>query len=308
MAKLVSPLLAALLVIWTASAHAGSVKTDQSVFSEALDGQMRYSIYLPDAYHTDPEDRFPVVYLLHGYGANNNEWLEFGHAGDVLDRLIGSGQIPPFIAVMPFAEKSWYVDSAEIGGPGNYETAIVRDLPAKIDEAYRTISARSGRYVAGLSMGGYGAMRFAFFHPGRYRAAASLSGALFRDIGIPSIDAPIEEGDAVTQEKAEFWFQGAYGRPFDAGVYRDRSPFGRVNALSEHAEQPEILIMSGDDDYFRFYEGSADLYAAMRRATLPAELRIENGGHDWELWREQFPRVMRFFAEALVRGRNGGGH
>jgi S-formylglutathione hydrolase FrmB len=299
MASRVRAFLLLLLICWIGPVQAGEVSRDRTFLSEALAGPMRYSLYLPDAYREQTDARFPVVYLLHGYGADNNEWLDFGHADETLDRLIASGQIPPIIAVMPYAEKSWYVDSASLGGPGDYETAIVRDLAAHVEAEYRAIPERRARYIAGLSMGGYGAMRFAFFHPGRYQAAASLSGALFEDVGIPSFAGPVETGDADMQEQADFWFLGAYGRPFDAGIFRERNPFSRIGELGGGGGAPEILIMSGSDDFFGFHKGSAALHTALKRAGIEAELLIEEGGHEWELWRAQFPRVMQFLAGVM---------
>lgn len=268
-------------------AAAGEVKREQSFPCEALNGPMRYSLYLPDAYHSQPEARFPVVYLLHGYGADDREWFDLGKADEALDRMIANKEIPPLIAVMPFAGKSWYVDSAELGGPGDYETAIVRDLATHIEQTYRVRPGREGRFIAGLSMGGYGAIRIAFFHPERYQAVASLSGALF------------EDGDGSIEEQAEYWFLGAYGRPFNGDIFRRRNPFSRIEMLASGEIVPKILIMSGDDDYFGFDKGSAALHAALQRADIKAELIIENGGHEWSLWRKQFPRVMRFFVQAL---------
>lgn len=300
-------ILLVLLVSWAGSAAGGEVSRDQSFSSEALGGLMRYSVYLPDAYRSEPEARFPVVYLLHGYGADDHEWLEFGNVDETLDRMISSRQIPPFIAIMPFAGKSWYVDSADLGGPGDYETAIVRDLAHHIEEAYRVMPGRAGRYIAGLSMGGYGAIRFAFFHPDRYQAVASLSGALFEDIGIPTVEEPIESGDAAMQDLAEYWFLGAYGRPFDADIFRRRNPFSRIEALARGGIVPEILIMAGDDDYFNFDKGSTALQATLQHANIKAELVIEDGGHEWDLWRSQFPRVMRFFARALKNAKSHSG-
>jgi enterochelin esterase family protein len=288
-----------LLISWIGPVQAGEVSRDRTFLSQALAGPMRYSLYLPDAYREQADARFPVVYLLHGYGADNNEWLDFGRADETFDRLIASGQIPPFIAVMPYAEKSWSVDSASLGGPGDYETAIVRDLAAHIEANYRATPERRARFIAGLSMGGYGAMRFAFFHPDRFQAAATLSGALFEDVGIPSFAGRVETGDADMQEQADFWFLGAYGRPFDAGIFLERNPFSRIGELGGGA--PEILIMSGSDDFFGFHKGSAALHAALKRAGIESELLIEDGGHEWELWRAQFPHVMQFLARALEK-------
>ncbi len=285
----------AALLISAAPAWAGDLRIGLSFESGALHAPMRFSLYLPDAYAGEPERRFPVVYLLHGYGGNEREWIERGRVGRMLDTLIGSGEIPAVIAVMPDGAKSWYVDSAALGGPGDYETAIMRDLVSYIESRYRAIPDRHARATAGLSMGGYGALRMAFFHPERFIAVASLSGALFQAVGIPGVDRPV----ANALEEAEKWYHGAYGRPFDIGIYVERSPFSRIDELRRMKAPPKILITAGDDDYFKFYEGSCALFIALRRAGLAAELRVDDGGHDWDLWRQQFPEVMRFLSKAF---------
>jgi len=297
-AVLVLSLISVALLI--GAARAGEVRTGLSAQSPALNGAMTYSLYLPGAYGENPSRRFPVVYLLHGYGASDREWLELGQLDVALDRMIREKTIPPVIAVMPYGARSWYVDSAALGGPGDYETAIMRDLIGHVERSYRTITERRGRLIAGLSMGGYGALRMAFFHPDRFGAVASLSGALYETVGIPGVDKPVEQA----QEEAEHWYRGAYGQPFDAAIYKARSPFSRVAALSRMQDPPKVLIMSGDDDYFRFYEGSAALFESLRGAGVPSELRIEDGGHDWDLWRRQIPAIMRFLTRDL---RNGNG-
>jgi len=286
-------LLPALLLLFASAASAGDVRTDQQVYSPALNKPLTYSIYLPGAYGRGGE-RFPVIYLLHGYGANHKEWLARGNLEQILDSLIASGEIPPLIAVMPYAAKSWYVDSAKLGGPGDYETALARDLISHIDSRYRSVNARSHRMVAGLSMGGYGALRLAFFHPGTFSAVASFSGALFEDAGIPDF-----AGGAGASEAAEKWYLGAFGRPFDRERYMALNPFSRVGAIAKRPDPPRILITSGDDDYFDFYEGSAALFIDLRRAGVPAELRIDDGGHDWKLWRKQFTAGIGYLTEPL---------
>jgi enterochelin esterase family protein len=144
-------------------------------------------------------------------------------------------------------------------------------------------------------MGGYGALRLAFFAPERFAATASLSGALHETVGIPGVERPV----ATALQDAERWYHGAYGRPFDIATYIARNPFSRIGELSRMQAPPKILITTGDDDYFKFYEGSCALFVALRRAGLAAELRVDDGGHDWQLWGKQFPEIMRFFAKAL---------
>ena len=279
------------------TARAGEIRKGLTFPSKALQGDMTFSLYLPDAYAQEPARKFPVLYLLHGYGGNDREWIELGLVNAALDRMIASGEIPPVIAVMPYGARSWYVDSAALGGPGDYESAIAIDLIDYIDHNYRTEPRRDARAIAGLSMGGYGAVRMAFFYPESFTAVVTLSGALHQTNNIPVIDEPLLVANL--NQRAERKYHGAYGTPFDMKLFVARNPFTRIADLSRMQTPPKILIMTGDDDGLNFYEGSTQLFIALRRAKLQAELRVENGGHDWVLWRKQLPDMLRFLTDAM---------
>jgi S-formylglutathione hydrolase FrmB len=111
------------------------------------------------------------------------------------------------------------------------------------------------------------------------------------------VEKPVSEAS----DEAERWYLGAYGRPFDPAIYKKRNPFSQIEALSRLKRPPDILITTGDDDYFKFHEGSVAMFLALRRAALPAELRVVDGGHDWTVWQKQFPEVIRFIAKLLVQ-------
>jgi enterochelin esterase family protein len=291
-------LLAALgAVVSPGKVKAGEIKKGLTFASRALKSDMTFSLYLPDAYRAEPERKFPVVYLLHGYGGNDREWIELGGVDAVLDRMIASGEIPPVIAVMPYAARSWYVDSGAMGGPGNYESAIAADLIEHVDASYRTVAERTSRAVAGLSMGGYGAVRMAFFHPDSFVGVVTLSGALHQTDNIALSEQPLLLANL--NQRAERKYHGAYGTPFDMNLFVARNPFTRIADLSRMPSPPKVLIMTGDDDGLNFYEGSCQLFVALRRANLHAELRVENGGHDWRLWSRQLPDLLRFLTDAM---------
>ncbi|MBP2350357.1 enterochelin esterase-like enzyme [Kribbella aluminosa] len=127
-----------------------------AVRSATLGEDINYNVYLPAGYDESTR-RYPVIYLLHGRGDSMSAWTQVKSR---LDELIGSGEIPPAIAIMPDApwssRASWYVDSAYKGAdPGRpVETAFFKDLVPQVDATYRTIADRTGRAIAGYSMGG----------------------------------------------------------------------------------------------------------------------------------------------------------
>ncbi len=138
------------------------------------------AIYLPPGYASSTS-RFPVIYLLHGFGSTSKAteaWTKGGWANvpKMMDRLIGAGKIQKMIVVMPDASSklggAFYTNSI---AAGNWEDFITRDLVSDIDVHYRTIRGASSRGIAGHSMGGYGALKLAMKHPDIYGAVYGLS-------------------------------------------------------------------------------------------------------------------------------------
>jgi len=199
-------LLSALTALPGARASGGTV-VRVSVHSPALQGNMLgdspdrpVSIYLPPGYRQHPERRYPVLYLLHGFGASDAMWFGRGYAKDVhlpeiADRVFAGGQAQPMIIVMPDADSryggSFYVDSS-VGG--DWGTFITRDLVRYVDAHYRTLARPESRAIAGHSMGGYGAMVLAMTHPDIYRVVYAMS-APYLDLRRPQSIAALSPGD-----------------------------------------------------------------------------------------------------------------
>jgi enterochelin esterase family protein len=279
--------LAALVL--AGGARAGELLPDERLASAALGRDLAYAVYLPDA-AAGPGARLPVVYLLHGFGADRRQWITGAGLPATLDALIDADVVAPFIAVAPDAGNSWYVDSAARGGAGDYETAIVRDLVAAIDARFPTDPRRESRAIAGLSMGGFGALRLGFRHPGTFGAIAALSPGIWAPGGMSWAKAGFEASPA--DEMTE-WYGGMTGPAFDLGLFAALSPFAELDRLTP-ATAPAMLIAVGDDDYFELYDGALEMFLALRARGLKPELRVDDGGHDWEYWARVAPEVFRF--------------
>ena len=286
------------LLAQAVSAHAGGTMAARSFRSAALGEELAYLIYLPAAYaeanaKAEAEtSRFPVIYLLHGRGDSMEAWRTIQPD---LDRLIAAREIPPVIAVLPDAPSNrragYYIDSRFTGGR-RVETALTTDLVTHIDATYRTQAERTGRIVAGYSMGGYGALRFALAHPELFRAAIVLS---------PAVYHPLPPKDSSTREFGAFG-DGEVG--FIDAIYREKNypallPDFRATKL------PLIMFIAvGDDEAVQAdangavrdldFEAHA-LYAAVRRVpTIDAQLRVVDGGHNWATWRPTFVEGVRY--------------
>ena len=273
-----------------ATPAAAELLMSQAFESRALGGPMRYSIYLPPGYHTPTEAtrRYPVVYLLHGVGDDERAWPVYGRVEETLDRLIAAAELPPFIVVMPDGAKGWWVDSADIGGPGDYETAVRDDLPSHVEESWRAATGRDGRFVAGLSMGGFGALRLAFAYPERYRAVGALSAALWNRV------APgWRPADPVRMARI---FDGSFGDPFDPQRFLANHPRRFLPRIQNPPEPLGIYLAAGDDDGFGTQFATLELFEELRQRQVPVELRIDDGGHDWKVWRKALSPMLQWFA------------
>ena len=261
-------------------AWAGAIAT-REFSSPALERKWTYAVYLPSGYETSTL-RYPVLYLLHGNGGSHLDWVHSGHIQKTTDSLIAAGEMPPAIIVMPDAGTTWFVDRKE-----KMETAVIRDLLPDVERNFRTVTARDGRLIAGLSMGGFGAMRFALKYPELFAAAALLSPAIYEP-------EPPENSSARRV--------GVFGAAdYDARVWKSFNYPSLWDAYLAKRLPVPMYINSGDDDEF-FIEGDATrFYELLRRNKQPAELRIVNGAHAWPVWESTIGDAMRYMFRYSTR-------
>ena len=164
--------------------------TQLTLSTPALRAPVGVRILLPAGYEQGT-GRYPVLYLLHGAFGDDTDWTTVGDAEAITAGL-------PLIVVMPDGGKGgWYTDwlNRGAGGPPEWETFHVRELIPWIDDHYRTIAARDGRAIAGLSMGGFGALSYAGRHPDLFSWAGSFSGAVDITHNLPVVG--VIDGEAL---------------------------------------------------------------------------------------------------------------
>ena len=170
------PLLA-LTILLPLVANAQS-RTDCNVInSRILKQAVHYCVQLPPDYDAkDPAPRrYPVLYFLHGLGQNEQTLFSTG-GWSVIEDLRRQHKIADFLVVAPEGKRSFYINS-----PGNklrYSDFFLQEFMPHIESKYRVRPGRRGRAITGVSMGGYGALRFAFAHPELFSAVSAQSAAL----------------------------------------------------------------------------------------------------------------------------------
>jgi len=283
-------LLALILCLAAAPALASpsQILRTEAAPSAALGHPLGFVLYLPPDYDQD-QAMLPVVYLLHGALGGAVDWVDQGNLQAIVDGLIAGHRLPPVIIAMPDGgPNSWYMDSAV--GSGNVATAVEQDLPAYIERTWRARTDRRGRVIAGYSMGGYGALRFALMAPERYAAAAAMSGAFWTDV---TNDTKFDEG-------IQRVFQGAFGRPFDAHRFVAANPMTLAGALRHGGPVPAIYLTCGRQDRYHLDQEQAVMARRLTALHIPVETALTPGDHDWDTWSAALPATLEFLARSFA--------
>jgi enterochelin esterase-like enzyme len=230
-----------------------------AVRSAALDGRRQQTyVYLPPGYATHPHERYPVLYLLHGFPGRPLAFIQTLRMGIVEDSLVARRRAQPLILVMPFGSTGTFSDKEWANG---WDTFVARDVVSYVDAHYRTVASPTARAIGGLSEGGYGAINIALHHPHEFSVVESWSGYVKPD-PIRSIFGPKLQLLSANDPRLLL--------PRTAPVLRDAH------------------------DYFWLYSGTEDRFRKQNRAFARelTQLHIHNhffesfGGHNWALWRK----------------------
>lgn len=253
-----------------------------------LDGtSVKLNIILPRNY-TASGRRFPVLYLLHGYGGHYSDWCEKTHIVDYAK---------PYeeIIVMPEGKNGWYVNNYT-NPKMQWEDYIIEDLIPYVDGHYRTVALREGRAIAGLSMGGYGAMFLGLKHHEMFAAAASLSGVV-ASADMARWDKPLTKNNQATKENpgVQRTILDDFG-PVKNPVRKDEDPFLLIRKLTPK-NCPQLYLAIGWSDSLlgenrKFVALLAQLKMPYRYAEVP-------GKHEWRVWDEQVQRVLALQAPVI---------
>lgn len=216
----------------------------------------------------------PIVILLHGVYGSHWAWALKGDAHRTAARLVAEGALPPLALLMPsdglWGDGSGYVSHAA----QDFERWIVDEIPALAVEANPGCTPRSPLLIAGLSMGGFGALRLAGKHPGRFVAAAAHSAM-----------TDIAQFDGLVEDDRAGW----------SGAEADRSVAAAL--LGARGALPPIRFDCGRDD--PFIEANRGLHAALGDAGIAHRYVERDGGHDWSYWTAALDGTLRFFGRVL---------
>ena len=238
-----------------------------TIYSDALRMMTSITVSIPQVVEGD----MPVLYLLHGLSDNHSAWLRRSNVDLYAEK---SG----FAVVMPEVQRSFYTDMAY---GLRYFTYIADELPKICCRLFRFSDKRENKFIAGLSMGGYGAMKAALTYPDRYLAAASFSGALHIKKSCKN------SSDLIS-------YQECYGINH-VRISEDDDLFSLAEMMKTCGEYPDFYITCGLADFL--YEDNRDFCLQLEKLSVPYKYEEWEGAHNWEFWNESIRRAILHFAK-----------
>jgi S-formylglutathione hydrolase FrmB len=261
---------------------------EDSLFAQSLNAVSKYYIVLPDGYSKGHE-RYPVVYLLHGYGGDHTNWVK-------LTNLVRYARQYKLIIVTPDGKNSWYANAVGLKN-ANYEDFIVNDLITHIDKKYRTLQSKYSRSIAGLSMGGYGAVKLALKYPGKFFFAGGISPAIQAPFGLEDTAYVLRRSKGSIQSQSD-----AFG-PVRSELWTSNDVFRLAEKISAPSAPYLYLSVGSQDGLTEIIELTHALTATLRKQSIPFEMHETAGAHDWKFWDKEIEIVLQRIHEVSVKKR-----
>jgi putative tributyrin esterase len=258
-----------------------SPRVQEQVFhSKSLNRDMHYLIVLPVGYEQS-QQRYPVLYLLHGWAGDYKNWV-------TLTNLVQYSSRYAMIIVTPDAQNSWYVNSATVP-QDRFEDYMIQDLIPAIDTRWRTISSPNRRSIAGLSMGGYGAVLFGLKHSDLFAVVGSDSGAFEAPSGVEQVMPVLREST-----------DRAFGP--GASLTRNDNNLHLLLAKTDRIKTPYFFVECGAQD--PFLPSNRNIVQEISSAKIAYEYHEYPGAHDWEFWDHSLPMMLEVIASRIIPGKS----
>ncbi len=277
----------------------------------------RMSIYTPPKYATNKQKRYPVLYLLHGSGGDENSWIEVGKAINILDNLIAQRKCVPMIVVMP----NGIADMAAAPGENPYsntpsksiniesmlgkiERAFIPDIVSYVESHYRVIATKQKRAIAGLSLGGLHTLFISANNPNYFDYVGLFSAQTTNTLNAKKTKAVATIAKGVENLSAIFPFlsKGKFGKTISEYTSEaDKENLSIYNNLDEKLKEqfknpPKLYYIAvGKDDFVK--KLNDDFRSKLTDKGYKFYYHETDGGHSWENWRKYLvdflPRIFK---------------
>lgn len=265
-----------------------------TVPSKILGREVDTCVVMPAQSPNGRSARYPTLYYLHGLFEDDRSWIERG-GEQVLEDLLGTREVRPFIVVLPDGGKTFYINSYD--GRVRYEDFFIQELVPYIDRHYPTIPDRGARGVGGTSMGGYGALHLAMRHADVFGSASAQSAALFEKFPHP----------LPSEGRWGFYariLQEPFGSPLNEQYWEANNPLTLAERPSGFSDL-KLYFDCGDHDRYGFEKGAEILDRILSEKTFPHEFFLRAGDHGWTYLNKYMKYALvfhwRYFSAAESR-------
>ncbi|NIZ40595.1 alpha/beta hydrolase-fold protein [Entomospira entomophila] len=285
-----------MISLFTSSLYAQSIHTNH-LESVQLGKSWRYSIYLPDLVKDNSTETYPVIFLLHGMF---NSDKSFSHKGfsKIINDLINRQVIEPIIVVFPHGfQHSWWIDSDRFGA---MQQAFFEDLIPHINQTYPVSLNSNERVLAGISMGGFGALNYIFDPRANFKHLVLFSPALF-------LDSPLNQQTHPDAASVNWRHHHVIKNTLEQRAFAIADQEQSFNALRfiphtypylhqrfpERLQEVNILLFYGDSDPITD-SGTRFFQDFLQVNHIPATITVTKGAkHSWSLWKTDFAKTLQ---------------
>jgi len=262
--------------------------------SRILGETVHFCVLLPPSYDSEPAKRYPVLYFLHGLGENEQTLFKTG-GWNLIEDMRQQHRIGDFLIVTPEAKASFYINSAD--GKVRYSDFFLQEFIPYIEGNYRIQRERKARAITGISMGGYGALRFVFARPEMFSAVSAQSAALMTQ-SPKELNAALRAGTPLGRLLGP-----VFGNPIDIAHWNENDPFFLARKNKSAIGTLAIYFNCGHDDEYDFEVGATALDRQLQEEHIKHEFHLYPGNHSASYFAAHIGEVMEFHSKMFGAGK-----
>ena len=286
-----------LLTFLLARPASAQSRIDCNALNSRLLGEVvHFCVLLPPGYDSTVAKalRYPVLYFLHGLGENEQTLFKTG-GWNLIEDLRLQHKIGDFLVVTPEAKASFYVNSAD--GRVRYSDFFLREFMPYIEGKYRIRRERKARAVTGISMGGYGALRFAFAYPQMFSTVSAESAALMTE-SPQELNTAMRSGTTLGE-----LLGNVFGNPVDATHWTENNPFALARKNKLAISSLAIYFNCGRDDQYEFEAGAQALDRQLGAEGIKHEFHLYPGDHSAAYFLSHLGELIEFHSRQFAGGK-----
>ena len=271
------------VVVYWGMAGQSSTSTKGTIKSAILNETRGFSVYLPPGYHAFANRKrvYPILYLFHGFSDSHIGWVRHGNLRKIADEMIENGRAVPMIIVVPHTLGGFYTN--RVDGSYSYENFFFKEFVPFIEKKYRVHQSKESRAIAGVSMGGNGALLYAMKYPEMVVSCCTLGAAVNFN------ESPDTESTNELVSTNENDIDALLRKTADNLRNADPDVLKRITV--------QFHIDCGKEDGLCATNEKLD--AKMTANNIPHTFKTRSGRHDWDCWRAALPDSLEFSSKAF---------